>query len=182
MNFQFEILYFFGPPLKVDISPETEIRNISICLSQSQIHETRVLQKFHIFFKKGKVFRLYQHILIIITFLVQYFKRWDMKIVEFVKQKLRKCLKIVGHLNFSSKSSLTSWPSGLRRQTVFRSFGKNLRWVRGQHFFFIFSKFHLTLNLVFTLFFKQYVSFPLKYEAIFLKMAPLFSYEPTVKG
>ena len=36
MNFQIEILHFFGPIVKSEFSAETEIRNLSVHLSQSQ--------------------------------------------------------------------------------------------------------------------------------------------------
>ena len=61
-----------------------------------------------------------------------------------------------------------------------RSFGQNMGWVRGQKFFFIFSKFDIRSNFVFSLFFKPYGTFSMIYMAIFFKMAPLNGYEPTV--
>ena len=162
MNFEFEILYFIGPTVKSrHFAGNRNTQYFDLFKSIPNSWNSGA-SKISYFFKKGKVFRLYQHILIIITFLVQYFKRWDMKIVEFVKQKLRKCLKIVGHLNFSSKSSLTSWPSGLRRQTVFRSFGKNLRWVRGQHFFFYFFKISFDVKFGFYAIFQAICIFPIE--------------------
>ena len=72
------------------------------------------------------------------------------------------------------------WPSGLRRQTDSRSFGQKLRWGPGDEFFFQKKKFDLRSNFFFTLFFKPCATLLLLYVAIFLKMAPLFSYEPTV--
>ena len=62
----------------------------------------------------------------------------------------------------------------------FRSFGQKLGWGWGSKFFLIFSKIDLRPNLIFTLFFKPYVTFLCIFMANFLKMAPLFTFEPTV--
>ena len=63
----------------------------------------------------------------------------------------------------------------------FRSFGQKLRWGPGMKLFFFLKKnFDFRVILVFTPIFKSYVTFLLIYRVIFLKMAPLFSYEPTV--
>ena len=62
----------------------------------------------------------------------------------------------------------------------FRSFGQKLRWGPGKIFFLLFLLLYLTLVFFFTPFFKPYVTFPQIYMATFLKMAPLFSYVPTV--
>ena len=63
----------------------------------------------------------------------------------------------------------------------FRSFGHKLKWGSGGQIFFPKKKrIDLRSILVFTPFFKLYVTFLLMCMAIFPKMAPLFSYEPTV--
>ena len=67
-----------------------------------------------------------------------------------------------------------------RASDDFRPFGQKLKWGPGGKIFFQKTIFDLSLILIFTLFFKPCVTFLLIYVAIFHKMAPLFSYEPTV--
>ena len=71
-------------------------------------------------------------------------------------------------------------PSGLRRQSLTRSFGQKLRWGPGEENFFKKMFFDLSPIFIFTLVFKPCVTFLLIYVAIFHKMLPLFSFEPTV--
>ena len=53
----------------------------------------------------------------------------------------------------------------------------------GENFFFLFKKsFNLMSFFIFTLFFEPCVTFLLISMAIFVKMALLFSYEPTVES
>ena len=82
---------------------------------------------------------------------------------------------------FCLKTSLTSWPSGVSHQTILDRLVKSWGGAGGQNFFLIFSKIDLRPNLIFTLFFKPYVTFLCIFMANFLKMAPLFTFEPTVQ-
>ena len=119
-----------------------------------------------------------------IVFLVQNCKSLKKKI-NFKNMKLKKyALKwiyVTTTLIFGSRFWLTSpWPSGLGRQTTLDHLVKDWSGVRGAKFFFQKKIFDLSLILIFTLFFKPCVTFLLIYVAVFHKMAPLFSYEPTV--
>ena len=84
-------------------------------------------------------------------------------------------------LIFWPKCFLSSWPSGLRRQTTLDRLDKNQGGAGGKFFFLFLKNFHLSSNFVFPLFFNPYVTFLLMFMTIFHKMAPFFSYEPTVE-
>ena len=56
--------------------------------------------------------------------------------------------RTVYHQMFCQIPVLTWWPSGLRRQTIFRSFGQKLGWGPGEsNFFFFFSLFSMVHNV-----------------------------------
>ena len=120
-----------------------------------------------------------------IVFLVQNCK--SLKKINFKSMKLKKyALKwiyvtntLIFGLAILPCVAVAEW---FRASDHFRSFGQNLKWGPGAKIFFEKMIFDLSLILIFTLFFKPCVSFLLIYVAIFHKMAPLFSYEPTVSG
>ena len=148
----------------------------------------RSFKNFIFFFVKCKIFRHYQYSFNSIIFYVQFFKSWGTKMIKFVEKIIQKVQKIAlklinwltTHPHFCPKSPVTPWSSGLRRQTILDHLDKNWGESGVKNFFSFFSKFDLRSNFVFPVFFKPYVTFPFIYMAIFLKMASLFSYEPTV--
>ena len=165
-----------------------EIRIISIHLSQSQI---LTFQTFIFSSKYPEIRILFHKIVMQIMFLneIQRLmpKKHD-KIEFFVEKNQKKCLRNhkLPHytLNFRPDflfDAVAEWS----KASDLRSFGQKWEWGPGvKNFFFLFSRkknFDLRLILFFTPFFKSYVTFLLFYMAIFLEMAPFFSYEPTVQ-
>ena len=94
------------------------------------------------------------------------------------------CLK----MDFLMPTTTRFWPEILfgavaersKASDHFRSIGQKLRWGPGNKNFFSKNIFYLSTFSIFTLFFKLCVTFLVLHVAIFLKMAPLFSFEPTV--
>ena len=165
-----------------------EIRKNSINLSQSKISDFKIFNfcklctLFHAKNDSSSLVNWYQchqyHYCVIVQ-TKRHENDW-MNRIESQKIALKLIYLWTTPQYFCLKTSLTSWPSGVSHQTILDRLVKSWGGAGGQKFFLIFSKIDLRPNLIFTLFFKPYVTFLCIFMANFLKMAPLFTFEPTV--